>query len=130
MDGVHPYTALGKFGTSMDAVSSALALKADAADVSAELDAISARELAYSAGIDQMFNRYNPTGLARGSLVSKLIEPTVPVDAIQGGATVIYGGMTLKNWITDGDFRLPEIKSLVRALHALRLLVLRLPVLP
>lgn len=103
-DGVHPYTQLGKFGTSMDAVSSALALKADAADVSAELDAISARELAYSAGIDQMFNRYNPTGLARGSLVSKLIEPTVPVDAIQGGATVIYGGMTLKNWITDGDF--------------------------
>lgn len=103
-DGVHPYTALGKFGTSMDAVSSALALKADAADVSAELDAISARELAYSAGIDQMFNRYNPTGLARGSLVSKQIEPTVPVDAIQGGATVIYGGMTLKNWITDGNF--------------------------
>ena len=103
-DGVHPYTALGKFGTSMDAVSSALALKADAADVSAELDAISARDLAYSAGIDQMFNMYNPTGIARNSLTSKLIESTVPVDAIQGGATVIYGGMTLENWIVDGDF--------------------------
>ena len=103
-DGVHPYTALGKFGTSMDAVSTALALKADSAEVGAELDVISARELAYSAGVDQMFNRYNPTGIARNSLTSKLIESTVPVDAIQGGATVIYGGMTLKNWIVDGDF--------------------------
>ena len=103
-DGVHPYTALGKFGTSMDAVSTALALKADTAEVSAGLDVISARDLAYSAGIDQMFNMYNPTGIARNSLASKLIESTVPVDAIQGGATVIYGGMTLKNWIVDGDF--------------------------
>ena len=100
-DGVHPYTALGKFGTSMDAVSSALALKADTAAVSSALALLKAIDAAANAKLEDTLNNYNSTGLSRGSLTSYAIEATVPKDCMLGGAYVVYGGMSITNEISE-----------------------------